>query len=180
MRHQKGRCTALIPANVPATAVRSQLLRLDCPGFASGRPGCQALDGKANPGNQHLTLWLPLARGHQIRRLLARGWRWDKTWHKLVSRVYLSSYWRCNVPAGKTLLECLVPFKVKLERFLSRETRWVELDSIEVDKDHTALNITSTLQRKYAQILLNIYSKVHVTNELIFWLNFRITKADDW
>ena len=73
-----------------------------------------------------------------------------------------------------------MPFKVKLERFLSRETRWVELDSIEVDKDHTALNITSTLQRKYAQILLNIYSKVHVTNELIFWLNFRITKADDW
>ena len=82
--------------------------------------------------------------------------------------------------AGKTLLECLVPFKVKLETFLSRETRWVELDSIRVDKDHTALNTTSTLQRKYAQILPNIYSKVHVTNELIFWLNFRITKADDW
>ena len=84
------------------------------------------------------------------------------------------------MPADKILLECLVPFKVRLEKFLSRETRWVELDSIEVDKDHTTLNITSPLQRKYAQILLNIYSKVHVTNELIFWLNFRITKADDW
>ena len=82
------------------------------------------------------------------------------------------------MPAGKTLLECLVPFKVRLEKFLSRETRWVELDSIEVDKDHTTLNITSPLQRKYAQILLN--SRVHVTNGLIIWLNFRIMKADDW
>ena len=53
--------------------------------------------------------------------------------------------------AGKTLLEYLVLFKVKLERFLSRETRWVELDLIEVDEDHTALNITSPLQRKYAE-----------------------------
>ena len=130
IRHQKGRCTALIPANVLATAVRSQPLRLDCRGFASGEPSCKwqarLLDGKASPGNQHLTLGLPLARGHQ--EGVGWGWRWDKTWHKLVSRVYLSSYlWRrYNMQAGKTLLECSVLFKVKLERFLWRATRWVD------------------------------------------------------